>query len=99
MADVRSGIDELARRVPGKKLAVLGFCFGGGMTWKLLASGEPRIAAAVPFYGPTPDDADFADSRQAAVLGFYGEQDTRVNATGPTPSRHSTGPKWSTSSS
>ncbi len=81
VADVRSGIDELARRVPGKKLAVVGFCFGGGMTWKLLAAGEPRIAAAVPFYGPTPDDADFAGSRQAAVLGFYGEQDTRVNAT------------------
>ena len=81
VADVRSGLDELARRVPDKKLAVVGFCFGGGLTWRLLAAGEPRIAAAVPFYGPAPDDPDFAGSKQAAVLGFYGELDTRVNAT------------------
>ncbi len=83
LADVRSGLDELGRRVPDAKLAVVGFCFGGGLTWRLLASGEPRIAAAVPFYGPAPDDPDFSGSRQAAVLGFYGALDERVNATRP----------------
>jgi carboxymethylenebutenolidase len=36
---------------------VIGFCFGGGMTWSLLAAGEPRLAAAVPFYGPFPAGA------------------------------------------
>jgi carboxymethylenebutenolidase len=77
---MRAGLDELARRVPGKKLAATGFCFGGGMVWLLLASGEPRLAAAAPFYGPLPDDADFSGSK-AAVLGIYGEQDARVNAT------------------
>jgi carboxymethylenebutenolidase len=80
VADLRSGLDELTRRVPDRKLAVVGFCFGGGLTWRLLAAGEPRLAAAVPFYGPLPDNADFAGSKQAAVLGFYGELDTRVNA-------------------
>ena len=83
IADLRSGLDELARRVPGKKLAVIGFCFGGGLTWQLLAAGEPRIAVAVPFYGPAPDHPDFAGSTQAAVLGFYGELDQRVLATRP----------------
>ena len=83
IADLRSGLDELGRRVPGKKLAVIGFCFGGGLTWQLLAAGEPRIAAAVPFYGPAPDHPDFAGSKQAAVLGFYGELDSRVDATRP----------------
>ncbi|MFN8099988.1 MAG: dienelactone hydrolase family protein [Mycobacterium sp.] len=81
VADLRSGLDELARRLPGGKYAVTGFCFGGGLTWQLLAAGEPRLAAAVPFYGPAPDDPDFAGSRQAAVLAFYGELDARVNAT------------------
>ena len=81
VGDVRSGLDELARRVPDKKLAVMGFCFGGGLTWRMLAAGESRIAAAVPFYGPAPDNPDFAGSKQAAVLGFYGELDARVNAT------------------
>ena len=51
------------------------------MVWTLLASGEPRLAAAAPFYGPLPDGADFAGSGNAAVLGIYGEQDDRVNAT------------------
>ena len=45
------------------------------------ASGEPRLAAAAPFYGPLPDDADFSGSPNAAVLGIYAELDDRVNAT------------------
>ena len=83
VADVRSGLDELQRRVPGQKLAVVGFCFGGGLVWRLLAAGETRLAAAVPFYGPTPDDPDFAGSRNVAVLGFYGALDGRVTSTEP----------------
>jgi carboxymethylenebutenolidase len=80
VADLRAGLDELERREPDVKLAVVGFCFGGGMTWQLLAAGEPRFAAAVPFYGPLPTDPDFSGSR-AAVLAIYGELDSRVNAT------------------
>jgi carboxymethylenebutenolidase len=48
--------------------------------WSLLNSGERRLAAAVPFYGPGPADADFSGS-SAAVLGVYAENDTRVNGT------------------
>lgn len=80
VADLRSGLDELARRVPDKKLAVIGFCFGGGLTWQLLAAGEPRLAAAAPFYGPLPDNPDFAGSKQTAVLAFYGALDNRVTS-------------------
>jgi carboxymethylenebutenolidase len=46
-----------------------------------LASGEPQLAAAVPFYGPLPDGADFSGSKDVAVLGFYGSQDARVTGT------------------
>jgi carboxymethylenebutenolidase len=80
VADLRAGVDELARRAPGAKLGVVGFCFGGGMTWQLLAAGEDRLAAAVPFYGPTPTGADFSRAT-AAVLAIYAELDTRVNST------------------
>jgi carboxymethylenebutenolidase len=83
VADVKSGIDELQRRVPDRKVAAVGFCMGGGMVWRLLASGEPRLAAAVPFYGPTPDNPDFTGSKDVAVLGIYAAQDQRVNATEP----------------
>ncbi|CAN5787542.1 dienelactone hydrolase family protein [soil metagenome] len=82
VADLKSGVTELARRVPGKKLAVTGFCFGGGLTWRLLGAGETQLAAAVPFYGPLPDNPDFAGAT-AAVLGFYGALDTRVTSSEP----------------
>src|SRR5690242_6708416 len=59
IANLQSGIGELARRVPGKKLAVVGFCMGGGLVWQLLASGASQLAAAFPFYGPAPDKPDF----------------------------------------
>ena len=80
VADLKAGVDELIKRVPGKKLAVVGFCFGGGQVWSLLAAGEARLAAAAPFYGPGPASPDFAGSK-AAVLGVYAEKDTRVNGT------------------
>lgn len=83
IADLRSGLDELTRRVPDRKLGAVGFCFGGGMVWQLLAAGVPRLAAAVPFYGPTPEDADFTGSKGVAVLGIYGALDDRVNASEP----------------
>jgi carboxymethylenebutenolidase len=83
VANLKSGIEELQRRVPGKKVAAVGFCMGGGFVWQLLASGVPQLAAAMPFYGPTPDNPDFAGSKDVAVLAFYGEQDQRVNATEP----------------
>jgi carboxymethylenebutenolidase len=80
VADMKAGVSELRRRLPGKKVAAIGFCFGGGMVWLLLASREPRLAAAVPFYGPFPENGNLSGSK-AAVLGIYAELDSRVNAT------------------
>ena len=81
IADLRAGLDELERRAPGASMAVIGFCFGGGMSWQLLAAGEPRLGAAVPFYGPFPAGADLSGSPNAAVLGVYAGLDSRVNGT------------------
>jgi carboxymethylenebutenolidase len=79
VADMKAGVTELRRRVPGKRVAATGFCFGGGMVWLLLASKESRLAAAVPFYGPFPDNGSLTAAK-AAVLGVYAELDSRVNA-------------------
>ncbi len=78
VADALEGVTELLRRHPDAKVGVMGFCFGGGMTWSVLAAGEDRIAAAIPFYGPLPDPHDFSKTK-AAVLAVYGEMDTGVN--------------------
>ena len=80
VADLKAGIDELEKRASDAKVGAVGFCFGGGMTWNLLQTGEQRLAAAVPFYGPAPETPDFTKAK-AAVYAMYGEQDERVNAT------------------
>jgi carboxymethylenebutenolidase len=79
VADMRAGLDEILKRAPGVKLGAIGFCFGGGMTWRLVAAKDARVLAAAPFYGPLPDNVDFAGSK-AAVLAVYAERDERVNA-------------------
>ena len=47
VSDMTAAIDELERRVPDAKIGAIGFCFGGGMVWQLIQSGEPRLAAAL----------------------------------------------------
>ena len=79
-ADMKAGVAELQRRVPRRRVAATGFCFGGGMVWLLLTSGEKRLAAAAPFYGPFPEGGRLARSK-TAVLGIYAGLDERVNAT------------------
>jgi carboxymethylenebutenolidase len=78
--DMKAAVTELRRRVPRKPVNAIGFCFGGGMVWRLLAAGERRLAAAAPFYGPFPEGGNLRGAR-AAVLGVYGGLDARVNAT------------------
>jgi carboxymethylenebutenolidase len=78
--DMKAGVTEVGRRVRGKELAATGFCFGGGMVWLLLTSGERRLAAAAPFYGPFPEGGEIRRS-DTAVLGVYAGLDDRVNAT------------------
>jgi carboxymethylenebutenolidase len=78
---MKAALGELRRRVGRKRLAAIGFCFGGGMVWNLLASGEPRLSAAAPYYGPFPMNGDLRGSRNAAVLGVYAGLDTRINDT------------------
>jgi carboxymethylenebutenolidase len=57
---------------------MIGFCFGGGITWRV-ATALPTLDAAVPFYGPAPDLSQVPNI-EAAVLGVYAEMDERINA-------------------
>ena len=63
------------------KLGVVGFCFGGGIA-NALATRLPDLAAAVPFYGGVPPDADIPKIK-AAILAHHGELDTRLAMSWP----------------
>lgn len=63
--------------VKSERLGMVGFCFGGGVTW-LMATRMPELRAAVPFYGPHPPLGDVPNI-QAAVLGIYAGNDQRIN--------------------
>jgi carboxymethylenebutenolidase len=60
------------------RVGMVGFCFGGGVTWQV-AVGMPELRAAVPFYGPHPAVED-VPKIQAPVLAIYGGLDERINS-------------------
>jgi carboxymethylenebutenolidase len=62
------------------KLAVGGFCWGGGQTFRF-ATNRADLKAAFVFYGVSPSDKDALGRVKASVFGFYGGNDERVNAT------------------
>jgi carboxymethylenebutenolidase len=79
-ADLGAAFD-LAKKLPNSsgKIAVAGFCWGGGQSFRF-AAARPDLAAAFVFYGPAPEDIT---AIRAPVYGFYGGNDSRIGATIP----------------
>ena len=85
-AVVTSDLDAAAdygKKLPASdgKLAVAGFCWGGGNSFAF-ATHRHDLSAAFVFYGPGPS-ADAIKSIQAPVYGFYAGNDSRIGATIP----------------
>ena len=78
-----NSVREWAVKVPASngKSATIGFCWGGGKSFAYAAS-QTKLNAAVVYYGTSPEAADLAKV-QAPVLGLYGGDDARVDATIP----------------
>ena len=77
VTDVQA-VERYLRSQPGiTRIGVIGFCFGGGITWRI-ATESQDIAAAVPFYGGNPP-LEAVPNIRAAVFGVYGELDDRIN--------------------
>jgi carboxymethylenebutenolidase len=62
----------------GSKIGSVGFCMGGALSARL-ACGDPKLGAAVIFYGNAPP-AEQVATIACPVLGLYGGLDQRVNA-------------------
>jgi len=63
------------------QVATIGFCWGGGQSFAY-AVAQPELNAAVVYYGTNPQAGD-VEKVKAAVMGNYGGNDQRVNATVP----------------
>lgn len=61
------------------KVAVAGFCWGGGQSFRF-ATNRPNLAAAFVFYGNAPDEPVALARISAPVHGFYGGNDARIGA-------------------
>lgn len=80
LADLDAAADY-AKRIPAGngKIAVVGFCWGGGKSFAF-AAHRKDLSAAFVFYGQGPDDVS---GITAPVYGFYGGNDARIGATIP----------------
>ena len=80
VADLNAARDY-ALKLPSAsgKMATVGFCWGGGMSFNY-ATAQPALDAAVVYYGTPPKD-DQLPKIHAPVFGFYGGDDNRVTST------------------
>jgi carboxymethylenebutenolidase len=87
----RSPDGEVMRRLDGavkyatslpaalSEFGSVGFCWGGSTSFAY-AAAQPKLGAAVVYYGSAPASETLA-TIEAPVLGLYGGDDARVNAT------------------
>ncbi len=86
MDDVHRQISAVARHAmalpaAAPRYGIVGFCWGGAVSFEH-AVRSPGLGASVVYYGTSPAPARLASVR-APVLGLYGGDDARVNATVP----------------
>jgi carboxymethylenebutenolidase len=73
------GLDYLRNRKDGNgKVGCVGFCWGGAMANKL-AVNDPKLQAAVAYYGAQANVADVPKIKASLML-HYGGLDERINA-------------------
>lgn len=77
LPDIQAAIDYAAER-SGRKVGILGFCWGGLLTWRsaCLLKG---LSAAVPYYGGgVTTEAEIARQPQVPVLAHFGQRDKHI---------------------
>lgn len=72
MADIQAAVDHAAQ---AGKVGIVGYCWGGLLTWRAAAQVN-GLSAAAPYYGggmTTPEES--ARQPRVPVLAHFGEQD------------------------
>jgi carboxymethylenebutenolidase len=78
-----NAVADYGKKLPASngKIYVVGFCWGGGQSFRF-ATNRPDLSAAFVFYGPPPDK-DAMARIAAPVYAFYAGNDARIDATIP----------------
>jgi carboxymethylenebutenolidase len=63
-----------------QRYGIVGYCWGGSTSFMHAVASPPGLGAAVVYYGTSPADSLLPRVR-VPVLGLYGGDDARVNAT------------------
>jgi len=78
--NVQAGRAHLASKADAPRTALLGWCFGGGMTYRTLAAEPSAFDAAVAYYGtPDPLAGDVLQALEAPILAHFGTEDRAVS--------------------
>ncbi|MFQ3592083.1 MAG: dienelactone hydrolase family protein [Gemmataceae bacterium] len=79
LRDLKAATDYLAnhKAVNKDKLAVIGWCMGGGYALELSVA-EPRLRACIICYGRVTADEAKLKPLQATVLGVFGKEDKGI---------------------
>lgn len=78
MQDLQAAVDYAASKSDGGKVGIVGYCWGGLLTWRAsaLLSG---LSAAVPYYGggmTTPDESKHQP--KVPVMAHFGDNDEYI---------------------
>ena len=73
--DVAAGLDHL-RSLGDERLFTMGFCFGGGNSWRQSAD-QPGLTGAIGFYGNPAASIEVLDDMKAPVLMLVAGADHR----------------------
>jgi carboxymethylenebutenolidase len=75
---------EWGTRVPGAsdQYGIVGFCWGGSTVFAHAVAAPSTLGAVAVYYGGSPAP-DRLSTVRAPIMGLYGEDDARVNATVP----------------
>lgn len=74
MQDIQAAIDHAAQ-ASGGKVGIVGYCWGGLLTWRAAALVK-GLSAAAPYYGGgSTTDEEIARHPHCPVLAHYAEQD------------------------
>jgi len=80
MANLQDAHDHLRSDAEAPRVAVMGWCFGGGRTFDAVAAAPTQYDAAVAYYGaPESMTTEVLDETTTPLLAHFGREDQAVS--------------------